>query len=57
MSPGTATFLVGAAFADLLALAFTTVALGAVTALRIPRPDAPVGPERRNQHPTRRTPT
>ncbi|MFE7531368.1 hypothetical protein ACFU7Y_37530 [Kitasatospora sp. NPDC057542] len=39
MKPGTATFLVGAAFAVLLALAFATVALGVVAVLRMPRPD------------------
>ncbi|MGW7445421.1 hypothetical protein [Kitasatospora sp. NPDC054795] len=56
MSPGTAAFLVGAAFAVLLAPAFATVALGVITALRMFRPDAHVEPERRNQDPTRRVP-
>ncbi|WP_157882202.1 hypothetical protein [Streptomyces rubellomurinus] len=39
MSPGTVTFLIGAAFAVLLTLAFATVALGVITALRMPKPD------------------
>jgi hypothetical protein len=32
-------FLIGAAFAALLALAFATVALGVITALRVTPPD------------------
>ncbi|MFJ3787940.1 hypothetical protein [Kitasatospora sp. NPDC090091] len=44
MRPGTAAFLVGAAFAALLALAIATVALGVVTALRVndDRPPPPI---------------
>ncbi|MGA5817668.1 hypothetical protein ACPC54_07390 [Kitasatospora sp. NPDC094028] len=39
MSHGSAAFLIGSAFAVLIALAFATVALGVITALRMPRPD------------------
>ncbi|MFH9349029.1 hypothetical protein [Kitasatospora sp. NPDC017646] len=57
MRAGTVAFLVGAAFAVLLVLAFATVALGVVTALRTPRPDDErTDPERRDHDPTRRIP-
>ncbi|MFI9162664.1 hypothetical protein [Kitasatospora aureofaciens] len=57
MRAGTAAFLVGAAFAVLLALAFATVALGVITALRMPRPDDErTDPERQDHDPTRRIP-
>ncbi|MFJ8476140.1 hypothetical protein [Kitasatospora sp. NPDC094011] len=39
MSAGTGTFLIGAAFVVLLALAFATVVLGVITALRMPSAD------------------
>ncbi|GAA2793536.1 hypothetical protein RMN57_20555 [Kitasatospora sp. CM 4170] len=44
MRTGTAAFLIGAAFAVLLALAIATVALGVVTALRVndDRPPPPI---------------
>ncbi|MCG6494739.1 hypothetical protein [Kitasatospora sp. A2-31] len=46
MRTGTAAFLIGAAFAVLLALAIATVALGVVTALRVdddrPSPPRPI---------------
>ncbi|MGW3039715.1 hypothetical protein ACWC9T_06590 [Kitasatospora sp. NPDC001159] len=56
MRPGTATFLIGAAFAVLLALAFATVALGVITALRMPKPDDRTDPERQDQDRTRGIP-
>ncbi|MBV6697046.1 hypothetical protein [Kitasatospora aureofaciens] len=39
MRPGTADFLIGAAFVALLALALATVVLGVIATLRMPRPD------------------
>ncbi|MFE5585396.1 hypothetical protein [Kitasatospora sp. NPDC056531] len=57
MRPGAATFLIGAAFAVLLALAFATVALGVITALRMPKPDDErTDPERQDQSPSRGIP-
>ncbi|MET8622563.1 hypothetical protein ABZW30_02170 [Kitasatospora sp. NPDC004669] len=56
MRPSIATFLIGAAFAVLLALAFATVALGVITALRMPKPDNRTDPERQDQDPTRGIP-
>ncbi|MFI9321633.1 hypothetical protein ACIGXI_17875 [Kitasatospora aureofaciens] len=57
MRAGTAAFLVGAAFAVLLALAFATVALGVITALRVPRPDDErTDPECQDHDPARRIP-
>ncbi|MFD8708681.1 hypothetical protein ACFV1W_39905 [Kitasatospora sp. NPDC059648] len=57
MRAGTAAFLVGAAFAVLLILAFATVALGVIKALRMPRPDDErTDPERQDPDPTRRIP-
>ncbi|MER7751982.1 hypothetical protein [Kitasatospora sp. NPDC097643] len=57
MRPGLATFLIGAAFAVLLALAFATVVLGVITALRMPKPDETTDLDPRDQGPTRGTPT
>lgn len=56
MRPGTANFLIGAAFAILIALAIATVVLGVLTALRSPScDDQTVDPEattrRRRNHP------
>ncbi|MFG2848821.1 hypothetical protein ACGF12_37580 [Kitasatospora sp. NPDC048296] len=56
MRPSTATFLIGAAFAVLLALAFATVALGVITALRMPKADDRTDPERQDQNPKRGIP-
>ncbi|MFJ2575434.1 hypothetical protein [Kitasatospora aureofaciens] len=50
MRPGTASFLIAAAFAVLLALAIATVALGVITALRLPPRDEP-SPPRRSSNP------
>ncbi|MER7672869.1 hypothetical protein ABTY61_31060 [Kitasatospora sp. NPDC096128] len=55
-------FLIGAAFAVLLALAFATVALGVITALRMPGLDGErtdpqrTDPEHQDHDPTRRIP-
>ncbi|WP_153882784.1 hypothetical protein [Streptomyces sp. CB01881] len=48
MRPGTADFLIGAAFAVLLALAIATVVLGVITALNVAKPE--------DDAPARRTP-
>ncbi|MGW2540575.1 hypothetical protein ACWC5I_06815 [Kitasatospora sp. NPDC001574] len=47
MRPGTVDYLVGAAFAVLLALAITTVALGVITALKVHHKPADDEPDRR----------
>ncbi|MBV2155610.1 hypothetical protein [Kitasatospora sp. SUK 42] len=56
MRPGSLTFLVGVAFAVLLALAFATVALGVITVLRTPGTGRHRDAEDRNRDQTRRTP-
>ncbi|MFJ9445270.1 hypothetical protein ACIRRH_25895 [Kitasatospora sp. NPDC101235] len=56
MRSGPGAFLVGAAFTVLLALAFATVALGAITALRMPGSEEPAEPEPSHDNPTRRIP-
>ncbi|MEU7090541.1 hypothetical protein [Kitasatospora aureofaciens] len=55
MRAGTAAFLIGAAFAVLLSLAFATVALGVITALRMLTPDDE-RTDLQNQPPSRRIP-
>lgn len=56
MRPAALTFLIGAAFAVLLALAFATVVLGVITALRTPGTGRHRDTDDRDHHPTRRIP-